>query len=49
MVARRIVVRSRGRSGKTSKAEPKDISLQSWIRETTCSIRGAKDGPTDQN
>ncbi len=42
-------MRSRERGGKTTKAEPKDISLQSWIRDTTCSIRGAKDGPIDKN
>jgi len=63
LVARRIVVRGRGRSdtvslvgaepaakpttpsrnGKAAAAEPKDKSLESWIWDAACSIRGAKD------
>ena len=63
LVARRIVVRGRGRSdtvslvgaepaakpttasrnGRAAAAEPKDKSLESWIWDAACSIRGAKD------
>jgi type I restriction enzyme M protein len=63
LVARRIVVRGRGRSdtvslvgaepaakpatasrnGKAAAAEPKDKSLEAWIWDAACSIRGAKD------
>ncbi len=33
------------RNGKGAPAEPKDKSLESWIWDAACSIRGAKDAP----
>jgi type I restriction enzyme M protein len=68
LVAKRIVVRGRGRSDSVSlvgaepmaqaaapasngskaraaNATPKDKSLESWIWDAACSIRGAKDAP----
>ena len=33
------------RNGRASQAEAKDKSLESWIWDAACSIRGAKDAP----
>lgn len=35
--------RAAGRNGKGAAAEPKDKSLETWIWDAACSIRGAKD------
>ena len=35
--------RPAGRNGRSAAAEPKDKSLESWIWDAACSIRGAKD------
>ena len=35
--------RAAGRNGKGTAAEPKDKSLEAWIWDSACSIRGAKD------
>lgn len=34
-----------GRNGRSAAIEPKDKSLESWIWDAACSIRGAKDAP----
>jgi hypothetical protein len=53
LVARKSMTRGRGRpasrSGRAGAAEGKEKSLESWIWEADCSIRGAKDALKDKD
>ena len=41
--------RPAGRNGRAAAPEPKDKSLESWIWDAACSIRGAKDAAKDKD